>query len=55
MEYRKIMNLLENKVTQPSKFRKKHWPEINDGVHGTCYTSCQIESNTLRLRSSLCD
>ena len=30
MEYQKIINLLENKPNQPSKFRIKNWVEIND-------------------------
>ena len=30
MEYKKIINLLDNAPNQPSKFRTKHWVEIND-------------------------
>ena len=30
MEYQKTTNLLDNEVTQPSKFRTKSWIEIND-------------------------
>ena len=30
MEYQKIINLLENKPNQSSKFRIKNWVEIND-------------------------
>ena len=31
MEYHKIANLLDNKLSnQPSKFRTKNWIEIND-------------------------
>ena len=29
MEYQKIINLLENKPNQPSKFTIKNWVEIN--------------------------
>ena len=34
MEYQKTINLLDNEVTQPSKFRTKSWIEINDDVPG---------------------
>ena len=30
MEYQKIINLLDNTPNQPSKFRTKHWVEVND-------------------------
>ena len=30
MEYQKIINLLENKSNQLSKFRTKNWIEINE-------------------------
>ena len=30
MEYKRIINLLDNEVTQPSKFKTKTWFEIND-------------------------
>ena len=30
MECQKIINLLDNASNQPSKFRTKHWAEIND-------------------------
>ena len=30
MEYQKIINLLDNKPNQPSKFRTKNWVKIND-------------------------
>ena len=28
-EYQKIVNLLDNKSNQPSKFKTKYWAEIN--------------------------
>ena len=31
-EYQKITNLLDNASSQPSKFRTKHWVEINAGL-----------------------
>ena len=30
MEYQKISNLIDDASNQPSKFRTKHWVEIND-------------------------
>ena len=30
MEYQKIINLLDDTTNQPSKFRTRHWVEIND-------------------------
>ena len=38
MEYRKIVNLLDNASNQPSKFRTRNWVEINDDSRGT-YTN----------------
>ena len=35
MEYQKIINLLENRPNQPTKFRTKKWVEINDESRGT--------------------
>ena len=34
MKYQKIINLLENEVTQPSKFRTKQWVQINGDARG---------------------
>ena len=34
MEYQKIINFLDNKLNQPSKFRTKNWIEINDDARG---------------------
>ena len=30
MEYQKIINLLDDTIDQPSKFRAKKWVEVND-------------------------
>ena len=30
MEYKKIIDLLDNTPNQPSKFETKNWVEIND-------------------------
>ena len=44
MKYQKIINLLDNRVTQPSKFRAKNWVEINEDVRVThmLYNTCYI-------------
>ena len=55
MEYRKIINLLENTLNQPSKFRTKKLVEINDDSHGTYNTNSQIKFKTSMLRSCLCN
>ena len=55
MEYQKIINLLENKLTQPTKFRAKHWFEINDDSRGNYNISSQIRFKASMLRSSVCD
>ena len=55
MEYKKIINLLDNTSNQPSKFRTKIWVEINDESRGTCNTNSQIKFKTAMLKSSLCD
>ena len=54
-EYRKIINLLDNTPNQPTKFRTKHWVEINDESGGTYNNNSQIRFRTSMLRSSLCD
>ena len=54
MEYQKIVNLLENTLNQPSKFRTRNWVEINDEQRGT-YTGNNIKFKTTMLRSNLCD
>ena len=43
MEYQKIINLLDNQTTQPSKFRTKNWFELNDNSRGTYNTNRQIK------------
>ena len=54
MVYQKIVNLLDNALNQPSKFRTKNWLEINDESRGT-YTGNEIKFKTTMLRSNLCD
>ena len=60
MEYKKIINLLDNETTQPSKFRTKNWAEINDDRLGTydrpgTYDKKTLKFKTTMLNSSLCD
>ena len=55
MEYQKIINLLDNKRNQPSKFRTKIWVEVNNQSGGTYNSNGQVKFKTLILRSSLCD
>ena len=55
MKYQKIINLLDNKPNQPTKFRTKNWARINDGSNGKYNTNSQMKFKTLMLRSSLCD
>ena len=47
--------MLDNTQNQPSKFRTKHWVEINDESRGTYSTNSQTKFKTSMLRSSLCD
>ena len=55
MEYQKIVNLLDNALNQPSKFRTKNWVEINDESREIYAVNKQIKFKTSMLRSSLCD
>ena len=45
MEYQKVINLLDNKSNQPSKFSIKNWVEITDDERGTYTTNSQIKFN----------
>ena len=55
MEYKKILNLLDNAQNEPSKFRTRNWAEINDASRETYNASDQIKSKTSMIRSNLCD
>ena len=55
MEYEKIVNLLNDRSNNPSKFRTRAWVEINDEARGTYSHNKQIEFKMSMLRSSLCD
>ena len=52
MKYQKIINLLDNRVTQPSKFRAKNWVEINEDVRVTHNLNSQFKFMTTMLYSS---
>ena len=44
MEYQNIINILEDTMNQPSKFRTRSWVEINDESRG------EYEIVTLNLK-----
>ena len=52
MEYQKMINLLDNASSQPSKFRTRNWVEINYESRGT-YTGNSIKFKTAMLRFNL--
>ena len=54
MEYQTIINLLNNELNKPSKFRTRNWVEKNDKSRGE-YTGNNIKFKTTILRSNLCD
>ena len=35
MENQKVINLLDNTLNQPTKFRTKYWVEVNNESRGT--------------------
>ena len=49
MKYQKIINLSENTLNQPSKFRTKNWIEVIDESRGTHNVNSQIKFNTSML------
>ena len=55
MEYKKIVNLLDNTSYQPRKFGTKNWVEINDDSGGTYNTNSQNKFKTSMLKLSLCN
>ena len=55
MEYQIIINLLDNRPNQPTKFRPKSWVEKNDVSRGTYDTDSQIKFKTMMLKLRLCD
>ena len=56
MKYKKIANLLDNKVSnKPCQFRTKNRVKINDDIRGAYSPKKQIRFKTVMLRSSICD
>ena len=55
MEYQKVINLLDNTLTKPSKFRTKNWVKINDDARGMYNTKSKIKFKSSMLNSSLSD
>ena len=64
MEYKKIINLLDDTNNQPSKFRTKNWVEIIDKSRGAYNdennnnnhdNNDNVKFKTSMIRSSLCD
>ena len=43
MKYQKVINLLDDKPNQPSKFRTKSWVEINNNSRGTFNTNSLVK------------
>ena len=43
MEYQKIINLLNDTTSQPSKFRTRNWVEMNDQSEGTYNANSDIK------------
>ena len=54
MEYQKIMNLLDDKTNEQSKFRTINWVDINDESKGK-YDNSNIRFKTSMIKSNLCD
>ena len=46
MEYQKIINLLDNKPNQPTKFRTKNLVDVNDELRETYNKDNQIRFKT---------
>ena len=54
MEYRKIINLLDDTTNHPSKFRTRNWVKINDESKGR-YDNGNLKFKTSMIRSNLYD
>ena len=50
-----MINLLDDTLNQPSKFRTKKWIEINYQSKGVYNTISEVRFKTTMLKSSLCD
>ena len=54
-EYQKIINLLENKSNQSSKFKARNLVKINDESIVKYNVNSEISFKNTMLKSSLCD
>ena len=54
MKYQKIINLLDDALNEPPKFRTRNWVEINDESKGR-YDNSNIRFKTSIIRSNSCD
>ena len=54
-DYQKIINLLENKSNQSSKFKARNLVKINDESIGKYNVNSEIRFKNTMLKSSLCD
>ena len=59
MEYQKIINLLDNTVNQPSKFRTRNWVKMND-ESWAAYNNDENRNNNIKfttstIRTNLCN
>ena len=50
-----MINLLDDTINQPSRYRARNWLEINDESHRVCKTGSQIKCKTLMLKSCFCN
>ena len=55
MKYKKIINLVDDKTNQPSKFRTRNCVKINYESKGTYNARDQIKSKSSMIRSNLCN
>ena len=51
----KIINLLDDAMNQPSKFRTRNLVEINDESRGTYDYNSDIKFKNSMIRSNICD
>ena len=54
MEYQKIVNLLDDASSQPSKFKTKNWVEINGESRGTYSVNSQIKFKEMITQLVVC-
>ena len=50
MQYEEMVNFLDKKLNQPSKFRTENWVEINDNVRGTYNLNSQVKLKTVKVK-----